>query len=269
MGGVIGPNGGSVDRLAFAVWGDSRPGNINEDASYPVAIVRGIAQRASGTGAEFAIGTGDYMFASTSSSVSTQISMLLSAEGAFTKPVFRTMGNHECTGATASNCPNGTETYNVRAFMMQLVPFAAKPYYSFTVHTQMGDAKFVFVAANAWDSTQQSWLEAELGQPTQYTFVIRHEPPGNTDAPGAAASDTIINSHPLTVGFYGHTHTYRKLTPNAVISGNGGAPMTSGSPGFVYVEQRPDGNIQLQEIREDSGAVIEQWAVTPSGSQTQ
>jgi len=269
MGGTVGPTGGTVDRLAFAVWGDSRPGNLNDDASYPVAVVRGIAERAAGTPAEFAVATGDYMFSSTSSSVATQVSMLLGAEGAFTKQIFRTMGNHECTGATASNCPNATETYNVRAFMMQLVPFTQKPYYAFTVHTHMGDAKFVFVAANAWDATQQSWLETQLAQPTQYSFVVRHEPPGNTEAPGAAPSDAIISSHPLTVAFYGHTHTYRKLAANSVISGNGGAPMSYGYPGFIYVEQRPDGNIALQEIREDTGQVTEQWVVTPTGSQTQ
>jgi hypothetical protein len=266
---MIGPTGGTVDRLAFAVWGDSRPGQPNDDASYPSAVVHGIAQLAARSPAEFGVATGDYMFSSTSSSVATQVSMLLSAEGAFTKPIFRTMGNHECTGATASNCPNGTETYNVRAFMMQLVPFAQKPYYTFTVHTQMGDAKFVFVAANAWDSTQQSWLDAQLSQSTKYTFVIRHEPPGNTEAPGAAPSDAIINAHPLTVGFYGHTHTYRKVAANAVISGNGGAPMSYGYPGFVYVEQRPDGNITLEEIRADTGEVTQQWAVTPTGSETQ
>lgn len=269
MGGQVGPTGGTVDRLAFAVWGDSRPANLNDDASYPVAVVRGIAERANRTPAEFAVATGDYMFASTPSSVATQVSKLLGAEEAFTKPIFRTMGNHECTGATASNCPNATETYNVRAFMMQLVPFTQKPYYALTIHTEMGDAKFVFIAANAWDSTQQAWLEMQLGQPTQYTFVVRHEPPGNTEAPGAAPSDAIIAAHPPTVAFYGHTHTYRRLAANQVISGNGGAPMSYGYPGLVYVEQRPDGNVALQEIRQDTGTVTESWAVTPAGALTQ
>jgi hypothetical protein len=269
MGGTIGPNGGTVDRLAFVVWGDSRPANLNDDSGFPVDVVRSIATRASSTPAEFGLGTGDYMFASTSSSVERQVSMLLSAEGAFSRPIFRTMGNHECTGATASNCPNLTETYNVRAYMMQLVPFSQHAYYSFTVTTSLGSAKFVAVAANAWDSTQQAWLENELAQPTDYTFVIRHEPPGNTEAPGAAPSDSIIAAHPLTVAFYGHSHTFHKLAANAVISGNGGAPMTFGQPGFVYVEQRPDGNVVLQEVRADTGAVTTRWVVTPAGVATQ
>src|SRR5262249_30269283 len=156
----IGPSGGSVDRLAFVVWGDARPSQINDDASYPIAIVESIAHRAEATPAEFAMATGDYMFANTATSVQNQISHLLSAEQGFTKPIYRAMGNHECTGATASNCPNGTETPNARAFMMQLVPFTQKPYYSFTVQTSLGDAKFVVIAANAWDSAEQAWLEA-------------------------------------------------------------------------------------------------------------
>ena len=36
IGGTIGPTGGSVDRLAFAVFGDVRPGNLDDDASYPL-----------------------------------------------------------------------------------------------------------------------------------------------------------------------------------------------------------------------------------------
>src|SRR5262249_19190281 len=128
--------------------------------------------------------------------------------------------------------------------------------------------KLIFVAANAWDGTEQAWLEAQLAQPTAYTFVVRHEPPGNTQAPGAGPSDSIIAQHPLTIGFYGHAHEYRRVSTNQAIVGNGGAPLqsTSYAYGFVYVEQRPDGNVQVQSIRSDNGAVIDSWAVTPSGA---
>src|SRR5262249_43262549 len=147
--------------------------------------------KAAGTPSEFAIGTGDYMFANVSSSVSNQVAKLLTAEGHFGKQIFHTLGNHECSGFTASNCPNGTESYNIRAFMMQLVPCAQKPYYAIDIQTQTGTAKFVFVAANAWDQTQASWLDQELSRPTQYTFVVRHEPPGTIETTGATASDPI------------------------------------------------------------------------------
>ena len=36
-------------------------------------------------------------------------------------------------------------------------------------------AKLVFIAANAWDGTQQFWLDNVLGEPTTYTFCVRHE----------------------------------------------------------------------------------------------
>ena len=36
-------------------------------------------------------------------------------------------------------------------------------------------AKFVFVACNAWNSTQATWLDQQLAAATTYTFVVRHE----------------------------------------------------------------------------------------------
>jgi hypothetical protein len=268
---MIGPNGGTVDRLAFAVWGDSRPNQIDDAQGYPTAIVSSIAQRANSTSAQFAIGTGDYMFADNASAVSQQVAQLLSAEQPFRKFVFRTMGNHECTGASASNCPNGTETPNMRAFMMQLIPFSPQPYYSFDVQTSKGDAKFVFVAANAWSSAQRNWLEAELSRPTTYTFVMRHEQFGNNQAEGAIASDPIIHAHPFTIALYGHVHDYERISTNEVISGNGGAPSRTagGYYGFLLIEQRADGNIQVTEIRQDNGQQADRWAVTPTGAGTQ
>jgi hypothetical protein len=258
--------GGSVDRLAFTVFGDVRPANYGDDANYPTAVITSIMQRSNATPALFAIGTGDYMFSGSAASVSAQLGALLGAERSFTKFIFHAMGNHECTGAVASNCPNGTETPNVRSFQMSLVPFSSTPYYAVDIDTRAGLAKLVIVAANAWDATQASWLDGELARPTAYTFVIRHEPPGNTEAPGASASDPIIARHPLTLGLYGHTHEYRHIDANHVISGNAGAPLERGQYGFLYVEQRDDGNVDVQEIREDTGQVIERWAVTPAGS---
>jgi hypothetical protein len=269
--GPIGPNGGAVDRLSFAVWGDSRPPQVNDTTGYPSAILSSIAQRANATDAEFALTSGDYMFANTASAVSGQVPLLLAAEQPFTKFIFRAMGNHECTGASASNCPNGTETPNVRAYLMDLVPFTQTPYYSFRVDTSLGMAKFVVIAANAWSSTQQSWLDATLSQATTYTFVVRHEALGNNQAPGAPPSDTIIAAHPLTLAFYGHTHEYSHIAANHVISGNGGAPLRiSGAYyGFLHVTQRADGNIQVQEIRETDGSIADTWAVSPTGAAVQ
>ena len=268
-GGTVGPSGGTVDRLAFAVFGDVRPANANDDAGYPTTIIDGIMTKAATTPSEFAIGTGDYMFANVASSVTNQMNDLLAAEHMYPKQIFHALGNHECTGYTASNCPNGTETPNVRAFMMQLVPFAQHPYYSVDIQTNAGTAKFVFVAANAWDQTQSDWLTQELGRATQYTFVIRHEPIGNTECQGAIASDPIIAAHPLTIGIYGHSHEYRHVDANHVISGNAGAPISYGQYGFLYVQQRLDGNVAVTEYRSDTGQQVDAWVVNPTGARIQ
>jgi hypothetical protein len=127
----------------------------------------------------------------------------------------------------------------------------------------------VFVAANAWSSMQASWLDQELSRPTPYTFVVRHEPPGTSETDGAAASDPIIAAHPLTIGFYGHSHEYRHLDANHVISGNAGAPISFGSYGFLYVQQRLDGNIAVTEYRSDTGQATDAWVVNPAGSRIQ
>jgi hypothetical protein len=254
-----------VDRLAFVALGDSRPADVNDDGGYPAAVLGSLFEKASATPAQFVLSTGDYMNSNTEASVGNQLSQLLAAERAFSGPIFHAMGNHECSGPASSNCPNGTESPNVRAFQLQLVPFAQRPYYSLTVDTSMGAAKIVVIAANAWDETQRAWLEMVLGQPTAYTFVIRHEPPETTDAPGVSPSDAVTGRHPLTLAIFGHKHEYQRLSANQVISGNGGAPLACGTYGFLYVVQRPDGNIQVEEHRQDNGSIIDAWIVTPTG----
>jgi hypothetical protein len=207
------------------------------------------------------------MYESTDTSANRQLAKLLQAESAFgARPVFHVMGNHECLGSASSNCPNGTESPNVRAFQMMLVPFAQRSYFAFAVQTSMGDAKFIAVAANAWDDAQRAWFEEQLSRPTRYTVILRHEPPGQTDAPGRAPSDAIIAKYPVTLAIYGHKHEYRRVAANAVISGNAGAPLACGGYGFLYVVQRPDGNVQVEEHRHDTGDAVDAWIVTPTGA---
>jgi hypothetical protein len=264
---MVTPTGGTVDRLSFVVFGDVRPADEDADDQYPVSVLNSITGKAAASPAQFVVSTGDYMYSSTEASAQSQLSKLLQAESVFgARPTFHVMGNHECMGSASSNCPNGTESPNVRAFQMMLVPFAQRPYYTFSVQTSMGEAKFIIIAANAWDDTQGLWLEQQLARATPYTIVVRHEPPGQTDAPGRAASDDIIARHPLTLGIYGHKHEYRRLSANAVISGNSGAPLACGAYGFLYVVQRPDGNVQVEEHRQDNGNVVDAWAVTPTGT---
>ena len=105
-GGGGGIGGGTGGLLKFAVFGDCRPPNSNDTSGYPSAIIGGIFTLAQSNGAQFMIGTGDYMFADTSSAVTAQVALFKQAMAHYSAgPVYLAMGNHECTGATASNCP--------------------------------------------------------------------------------------------------------------------------------------------------------------------
>ena len=267
-GGGGGGGGGSGGLLKFAVFGDCRPPNNDDTSGYPSTIIGGIFSLAQSNGAQFAIGTGDYMFATSSSAVTAQVALFKQAMAHYSAgPVYLTMGNHECTGATASNCPNLNETPNVQAFMQMVPSGVTKPYYRIDMNTPMGTAKFVFIAANAWDSTQQSWLTTQLAQPTTYTFIMRHESIQSSGVPtGVTASEQLITAHPYTLELLGHTHEYRHVDTQHVISGNAGAPLTSGGGyGLLLVEQQTNGNITVNEIDESTGNVTDTWTVSPTG----
>ena len=114
----------SAGTFRFAVFGDVRPAQENDTANYPKDIVTGLFTQIAAQSPNFVVGTGDYMFAGSTNStaVDAQLAMLLDAEKGFAGPIYHALGNHECTGATASNCPNGNETANVRALHVQARP---------------------------------------------------------------------------------------------------------------------------------------------------
>jgi hypothetical protein len=256
----------SAGTFRFAVFGDVRPQQPNDTANYPQAVVTGLFQQIAAQSPQLVVGTGDYMFASSTNStaVDAQLAMLLAAEQGFAGPVYHALGNHECTGATASNCPNGNETANVRAFMSKLVPAGTTtPYYRVDVDTGMGKAKLVFIAANAWSPAQATWLEQQLADPTKYTFVVRHEDASVTDTAGAGASEQIVQKHPLTLELLGHWHRYEKLDERHVVSGNGGAPLSFGHYGFVLVDLLANGNLSVSEIDQATGAVGDTFTLCP------
>src|SRR5205823_3748915 len=127
--------------------------------------------------------------------------------------VFPAMGNHECTGATADNCPPSTNNYDSFVTKMLTPLGQSLPYYTIHVNgvNNAWTAKFVFVACNYWSTAQATWLGAELAQPTTYTFVVRHEGSIATTAPclsGPAAKNagSIMAQHPYTLLIAGHTH---------------------------------------------------------------
>lgn len=256
----------SAGTFRFAVFGDVRPRNPDDTANYPTAIVTGLFQQIAAQAPQLVVGTGDYMFASSTNDIAVQAQLadLLGAEQAFSGPIYHAMGNHECTGATASNCPKGNETANVRAFMSKLVPAGTTtPYYRVDVDTGAGVAKLVFIAANAWSQEQADWLETQLSDPTAYTFVVRHEAASITETNGAVASEAIVQKHPLTLELLGHTHRYAKIDAKHIISGNAGAPLSGGHYGFVLVDLLTNGNLSVSEIDQATGAVDDTFTVCP------
>jgi Calcineurin-like phosphoesterase len=279
--GTIGPNGGDLSRLLFAIVGDTRPANPNDTGAYPTAIIDKIYTNIQALPAHppFVISSGDYNFASTTNGeAATQIALYMTARAKYSGAFFPAMGNHECTGATASNCgPSGVDgtTNNYSAFLAQMLGPISKtePYY--TINVKASDAtwtaKFVFIAANAWSNAQSAWLETALAAPTTYTFVIRHEPADTTQAPGVGPSEAIMAQHPYTLSIVGHTHSYYHFSGREVLVGNGGAPLSgSKNYGFAIVSQRPDQALQIDMIDYASGLTDTKFhfVVKPNGSPT-
>ena len=279
-GASIGVSGGTADCLTFAIVGDTRPAGINGTSSYPTAVITKIYQDLEGENPKplFAVGTGDYMYASTTNptAANTQIGYYWTARQGFSGQFFPTMGNHECTGGTSSNCGTGNTngvTPNMQAFLNTFMqPLGqTKPYYSINVAATDGSwtAKFVFVAANAWDSTQASWLSSVLSQATTYTFVIRHEPTGTSGGPpGLSGSESIIGAHPITYRLTGHSHLYKNdPSHKQVINGLGGAPLTgSANYGYTIVQLRSDGALQFTTYDYQSHAVQDTFAIDANGN---
>jgi hypothetical protein len=272
-----GPGGGLLPELRFAVVGDTRPANLDDTTNYPTAIVQQIwtdVQSEAMTPA-FAVTTGDYIFASTGGAeVDPQLDLYLNARATYTGIVYAAMGNHECTGYTASNCgPTGKdgEPPNYQRFLARMVaPLGeSRPYYAerFAAVDGSWSAKFVFIAGNAWDKNQQAWLELVLGEPTTYTFVVRHEPPSSNTAPGVDPSQQIMTKYPLTMLITGHTHTYQHVPAyREIIVGNGGAPLTSAyNYGYVIVARQADGTIDVTSKDYQTLAAIDHFVVTPTG----
>jgi hypothetical protein len=259
---AIGTDGGKLSRLLFACVGDTRPPTENDTASYPVEVITRIYAdiEALNPRPALVISTGDYLFASDARGdiAAAQIDLYMSARSRFTGMFFPGMGNHECTGATISNCAYEA-TANYAAFLQRmLVPIGKLvPYYAVRIDAfdASWNAKIVFVAANAWSSAQQSWLEATLAIPTTYTFVVRHEPASDSEAPGVAPSEILMARHPYTLAIVGHDHTYGHYrdSPREVLIGNGGAPLSSKSFGFGLFTQSSEGAIVVDVIDWQSG----------------
>ncbi len=275
--GTVTASGGSVSSLLFAIAGDTRPANEDDTAGYPTTIIDTIFSDITARNPQpsFVVSTGDYQFANpTGSESAPQIADYMAARAKYPGTLFPAMGNHECTGYTASNCGSGNSdgvTSNYSNFLsVMLGPLSQpKPYYSINVQATDSSwtSKFVFIAANAWDSAQSTWLETTLSQSTTYTFVIRHEANEANTAPGTTPSESIVTQHPLTLEICGHTHDYSK-SGNRIVMGNGGAPLTGGGDyGYGVVAQLSNGNLTVDEYDYQTNAADSSFhfVVSPTG----
>jgi hypothetical protein len=292
ISGTVGASGGSVSRLVFGVVGDTRPANEDDVGGYPTSIITKIFGdiQALTPLPVLVLGTGDYQFSNASSGTGAQqVDIYMQARQSYSGAFFPAMGNHECgvsggfTTSDNNNCGPGNQggaTVNYNAFMSEmLAPISQTlPYYSVNVGAADSSwtAKFVMTAANSWDTAQQTWLQTTLAQKTTYTFVVRHEPSDASPPlpPGVAGVDAILPNYPYTLLIEGHDHTYGHYSdaPQAVIFGNGGAPL-GGSKDYGYglFAQRCDGAIVVDAIDYMSGAADSEFhfVVTPNGQPTQ
>ncbi len=255
----VGPNGGSVDKLFFAVIGDTRPGSLDATAQYPTAVIQKIYADIQDMRPrpQFVIATGDYQYANPKGTEgAAQLSLYQKAQQQYTGTVFAAMGNHECNGYTADNCTSPTN--NLMAYLDTLVKPLGKdlPYYSVPINAtdKSWSAKVLIVACNAWSDAQNSWLTGELAKPTTYTFVVRHQPAHADTGPCVSAAEGLLASNPYNLSIVGHTHHFA-ASGKEIIVGNGGAPLSGGTFGFATVQQTDAGFVITNYDYATGGAI--------------
>src|SRR4029077_20731613 len=118
--------------------GDTRPPNEDEIANYPTAIITKIFAdlAAMNPAPPYVVSTGDYQYSNPfNSGAAAQLQLYQGAKGSYTGLQFPAMGNHECTGATDSNCSGGYTTNNFKSFLSSMLAPIQKtlPYYSINV----------------------------------------------------------------------------------------------------------------------------------------
>jgi hypothetical protein len=193
------------------------------------------------------------------------------------KPVFMTMGNHEClTAYVSQDCGYSGAAgndYKLSAYLTTLAQLSGQslPYYRFDVMTHSGKAVFLIVADDAWNAEQQAWLTAQLDDAdatARYTFISKHHPDRNTTQPAFQNIYDLVVSHKHTLFLNGHTHAYKHIAarPRSVIMGLGGAPIDNNADpwwGYLTVTQCPDDRIQVTAFDQATGNVRDQFSVLP------
>ena len=215
--GSVGPHGGSVSRLYFAIVGDTRPVEPDDTSGYPVGVVSKIYETMAAVAPRptFAVSTRDYQYTSANGGQGVpQIGLYVRARSRYPGVLFPAMGNHECTGLTSSNCGAGNVDGTPAAYRAYVTGLLApigqtSPYFEIDVNSSDGawTAKLLMIAANAWSDAQAAWLSLAMSRPTTYTFVVRHEGSSATAAPGVTPSERILESYPYTLSSSAGTRT--------------------------------------------------------------
>jgi hypothetical protein len=242
----------NASALTFAIVGDVRPAIPEDTANYPTAIITKIFEdiAAESPAPKFVIATGDYMFTLLGTAAQPMMNLFMGARAAYTGPLYAALGNHECNSFVDGNCATSTTT-NYTVFMnTMLAPInETLPYYteSLSAPDNSWTANFTFIACNAWDATQQTWLQDELAKPATYNFVVRHEDIADLSGSPCAASQTVVDANPLTLLLVGHLHEYQHdATNKELINGLGGAPLDSGTNyGYTLVQGNADGTLTV------------------------
>jgi hypothetical protein len=273
-GGSVTASGGTVDRLYFGITGDTRP--MSNSTHYPSSlqmVINNIFDQMGQKGVQFAVDQGDHLEAGNSSAASGQMGDYATATSKLGKPVFMTMGNHECSSSlSGAGCGGScTADFKCNAFLNALGPISTDPYYRVDVMTAKGLAIFIVVADDAWNSTQQSWLAQQLTYAdthAKYTFVSKHHPDGNTDRPEFQQIYDLVKSHKYTLFLTGHSHEYKRQIsdPRAIVMGLGGAPFDNPNQmwwGYGTVMQCPDDHIYVTIYDQATGTTKDSFSVPP------
>jgi hypothetical protein len=279
--GGVSLDGGTVDRLYFSLTGDSRPPIcdlffVGKGYDYPTANVTKLAQQMEARQTQFSLDLGDHQFVCVGglTEAQTQIAAYMSAISNYKAPFFMSMGNHECVfalGGTIDDCgANNPSDPAFTAFMAALAPISPKPYYFVDIHTSMGLARFVFVADDAWDSTESTWLSGVLTEAdtlAQYTIVSHHHPVSQTGG-NYPAIWSMIKSHKYALHLTAHQHLYSHDTADdasgrSVIVGTGGSSDET-MLGYATVEQGVDGRLYFTMYDAATDSAMDSWNVGPN-----
>ncbi len=277
-GGVTN-TGGSVDRLFFALTGDTRPplcdlfvlGNGND---YPTAVISNIAQLMEAKKPQFALDLGDHMFVCVggASEAQAQMSAYTSAFSVFKAPFFMTMGNHECVfalGGSLDDCgASNPSDPAFTTFMAALAPISKTPYYYRDIQTSMGLARLVFIADDAWNATEASWLDGVLTEAdtkAQYTIVAHHHNLAASTSGNYATIVSAIKAHKYALHLTAHTHIYSHdvatdPSGRTVIVGTGGSSDET-MAGYATVEQGSDGRLYFTMYDSTTDMPVDAWNV--------